>query len=86
MIYRLIYEYETCFDDGGLGHDSGWNMSKMFLKSGDADSAIAEARNYIKEHNGSNACHGFGCSNKGGYRLIRVEALTPEIVRVIATH
>jgi hypothetical protein len=76
VAYVLKYEYQTCFDDGGIGHDSWWQKSKIDIEAKDDDDAKEKAVKWIEERDRKRPCNGSFCSNRGGYRLVSVQKLT----------
>lgn len=69
--YYLTYEYETCFDDGGIGHDSGWNKARVRLNVKNDLQARREARKIVDAP--ATPCNGSFCNNQGRHRFISLE-------------
>lgn len=75
--YVYDYQYQTCFDDGGLGHESGWSTSrnqplgKVHTDAG----AVRKAKALVEEGSGKYPCGGSFCDNKGLHRLAAVRFL-----------
>lgn len=66
--YYLEYEYDACFDDGGIGHDSWWAKADVHLHECKTDEeAIAKAREILAQ---GRPCGGAFCNNKGRRRLV----------------
>lgn len=68
--YYLNYEYQTCFDDGGVGHDMWWAKSRTRLDANNDEDAIAEAKKILEQ---SRPCDGTFCENKGRKRFGKLE-------------
>lgn len=68
--FVLIYRYEWCYDDGGIGHDSGWKEAERRLEATSATAARTEARTFTL--NGM-PCGSFGCGNRGRRQIVRIE-------------
>lgn len=85
MLYKVHYQYETCFDDGGVGHESWWADSYQWLADPaplNDKEAKEMAQKLIDDHNkDARPCGGTFCDNKGRYRLRYVECVIPEVLR-----
>lgn len=68
--YVLTYEYQSCFDDGGLGHDSYWQKSIYRFIADSDEEAQSIVEEQLKPHQ---ACSGSFCNNEGQKRLIKFE-------------
>lgn len=68
--FVLVYRYEWCYDDGGIGHDSGWKDAELQLKAANRASALAEAATFCRQ---GRPCQSFGCGNRGRRVMVRVE-------------
>lgn len=66
--YYLDYEHQSCFDDGGLGHDLWWEKSSVPLHEAKNDKeAKALAKKILSNER---PCGGSFCDNKGLKRVI----------------
>lgn len=69
--YVLEYEYQTCFDDGGLGHESWWTKTQSHLWEASTDEeAIAKAKEIMGRK--PRPCDGSFCYNRGLRRNFRL--------------
>lgn len=81
--YELRYEYEGCFDDGGIGHDSGFSKSAELIAAGTDLSAQRKAMKFIRERRArAKPCGSFGCSNRGRTRVLGLRRITHEEAEV----
>ena len=83
----VTFQWQGCYDDGGIGHDSYWRNGQHTLEGTyDTDEkAVAAAKRWIRKTSGQFPCQGSFCSNKGLRRLIGVEFVVPEQRRSVAT-
>lgn len=69
--YELHYEYEDCYDDGGVGHESGWTRSKHEFAASTDEAARRKATKWLKEKRArAKPCPGAFCSNRGRTRVL----------------
>ena len=72
--YVYDYEYQTCFDDGGTGHESWWSKARNQPLTGvyTEKAAIDKAKSLVNKSSGKHPCNGSFCDNKGLHRLVAV--------------
>lgn len=81
--YYLEYMCQTCFDDGGLGHDSWWETLRVHLHEAKTDKAAKElAQKILKPGRG---CNGSFCNNRGERRFLKLEKIQTKIDRTVKT-
>lgn len=81
--YELHYEYEGCYDDGGVGHDSGWTRSKEMFDASSDEAARRKASKWAKERRAkAKPCGSFGCSNRGRTRVNYMKRIEHDEIRI----
>ena len=79
----LTYTYQSCYDDGGLGHDVTHSKSHYDFRARDVNEAREKAKIFISEHTGKWPCKS-GCGNVGAYWADKLEHIVPEVRTQIA--
>jgi len=75
--YWFSYEFQCCFDDGGIGHDMYWQKTEEKIEASSDAEALKKAKEIM---NPDKPCSGSFCSNKGLKRFGKLTFLDVEFV------